>query len=155
MIQDQRHILINAPIEKVFSIIETMPNKFPVYRVLETKPFVFLRLLLVDGYRSAIKISKTKKPIDKIVLNTGDSFGPFTLTEVESPYKYLFTLKSFFFDCQTGYTLSANKTQTRLNFDLIADNPSNIEKLYWIFVKPIHGLLAQKVLKEIREKAEC
>ncbi len=154
MIQDQRQIIINAPPEKVFALIETMPNKFPVYKILETKPIFFLRALLVDGLRSATKTIEIEKPNDIAVLHVGDSMGPFELTEVEKPVKYWFTLKSFFFNCQTGYTLSTNETRTILNFILVADNPRPMEKLYWFFVKPIHILLAYKVLKVIRDRVE-
>jgi hypothetical protein len=49
MIQDKRNIQIKSSPEIVFDLIETMPNKFPIYKILETKPSVFLRLLLVDG----------------------------------------------------------------------------------------------------------
>ncbi len=154
MIQDQRQIIIDAPQEKVFALIETMPNKFPAYKVLETKPIFFLRALFVDGIRSAIKTIKIEKPNDTLILHAGDSMGPFELTEIEKPFKYWFTLKSFFFNCQTGYTLSSNETKTILNFDLAADNPRPVEKLYWFFVKPFHLLLAKKVLRVIRDKVE-
>ncbi len=154
MIQDQRHIIINAPPEKVFALIETMPNKFPVYKLLETKAIFFLRALLVDGLRSASKTTKIEKPNGIVVLQVGDSIGPFELTEVEKPFKYWFTLKSFFFNCRTGYTLSTNETNTTLNFDIVADNPRPVEKLYWFFVKPIHLLMAKKVLKVIKDKVE-
>ena len=82
MIKDQRQVVINAPPEKVFALIETMPNKFPVYKILETKPIFFLRALFVDGLRSAIKTIKIEKPNDIVVLHVGDSMGPFELTEV-------------------------------------------------------------------------
>ncbi len=154
MIRDKKQIDIDALPEKVFDLIETMPNKFPVYKILETKPFFFLRLLLVDGLRSAIEAMSIEKPNDSLVLSVGDSMGPFQLTELEKPLKYWFTLKSFFFNCQTGYSLSINGNMTTLSFDLIADDPKIMEKVWWFFVKPIHGLLANKVLKVIKVKAE-
>jgi len=154
LIRDHRQITINAPPEKVFDLIETMPNKFPVYRILETKPFFFLRVLLVDGLRSAVKAAGFEKPMDIQVLHVGDSMGPFELTEVEKPSKYWFTLNSFFFNCRTGYTLNADEAGTKLNFILVADNPGSAEKLYWLLIKPVHILLARKVLKVIRKKVE-
>lgn len=96
MIKDRRQITINAPPEKVFDLIETMPNKFPVYYILETTPVLFLRVLLVDGLRPAFDAVKMDKPKDKLVLRLGDSMGPFKLTEVKKPFKYEFTLSSFF-----------------------------------------------------------
>ena len=154
MIQDEKHIEIDAPPEKIFGFIETMPNKFPVYKILETKPFFFLRLLFVDGFRAAVEVMRIEKAKNTFVLNLGDSMGPFQLTELEKPLKYGFTLRSFFFNCQTGYSLSSNGKMTTLYFDLIAQDPRFTEKVWWFFVKPIHGLLAKKVLKVIKGKVE-
>ena len=154
MIQYKKQINIDALPEKVFELIETMPNKFPVYNILETKPFFFLRLILVDGLRAAIEAMSIEKPNDSLVLHVGDSMGPFQLTEIEKPLKYWFTLRSFFFNCRTGYSLSSNGNMTTLSFDLIADDPKIKGKVWWLFVKPIHGLLANKVLKVIKAKVE-
>jgi hypothetical protein len=154
MIRDQKQIIINASPEKVFDLIETMPNKFPVYGMLETKPFLFLRILFVDGFRAAINVLSIEKPSEMLLLNVGDSMGPFKLTELKKPVKYWFTLRSFFFNCRTGYSLSRNGNMTTLSFDLIADDPKIVAKIWWIFVKPIHKLLASKVLKVIKEKVE-
>jgi hypothetical protein len=131
-----------------------MPNKFPVFKILETKPFLFLKMLLVDGLRTAIKTVQVKIPNDIAILQVGDSMGPFKLTEVEKPFNYLFTLNSFFFNCRTGYILSPAETKTILNFVLFSDDTRLREKLYWFFVRPIHRLLAQKALKVIRDKVE-
>ncbi|MDX2440934.1 MAG: hypothetical protein QNK40_10340 [Desulfobacterales bacterium] len=84
MIQDQKQIDINSPPEKIFGLIESMPNKFPVYKILETKPFFFLRLLFVDGLRAAVEVLSIEKSNDLLVLNVGDSMGPFQLTELKS-----------------------------------------------------------------------
>ena len=154
MIQDQKKIDINSPPEKIFGFIETMPNKFPVYKILEAKPFFFVRLLFVDGLRAAIEAMNIENPNDALVLNVGDSMGPFQLTELEKPLKYWFTLKSFFFNCRTGYSLSSKGNITTLYFDLIAEDPGLTEKVWWFFVKPIHGLLANKVLKVIKGNVE-
>ena len=154
MIQDQTDIVIDASPEKIFGLIETMPNKFPVYRILETKPILFLRMLLVDGFRAAIDATSVNNSNDTLVLKIGDSLGPFKLTEFEKPLRYWFTLDSFFFNCRTGYSLNSNGKTTILNFDIVAENPRLIERLWWFFVKPIHGVLANKVLRVIKKRAE-
>ena len=64
MIQDQKQINIDALPEKVFGLIETMPNKFPVYKILESKPFFFMRIIFVDGLRAAIKAVSVERPND-------------------------------------------------------------------------------------------
>ncbi len=154
MIRHKRETQIKSSPDVIFALIETMPNKFPVYKILETKPFLFLRLLLVDGFHAAIEAAGVKRPEDILILNVGDSMGPFTLTESEKPLKYWFTLTSFFFKCQTGYSLSSNGNTTTLNFDLIAENPSFMEKVWWLFIKPLHGLFANKVLRVIKKRVE-
>ena len=154
MIQDQRHIIIDAPIERVFNIIETMPNKFPVYKILETSPIFFIRLLLVDGIHHAINAINIERPNDMLLLHVGDSMGPFKLMEVNRPFKYMFTLKSFFFNCRTGYVLSGNEEETTLSFVLLADDPSLTERLYWFLIKPVHYFLANKVLRGIKDRVE-
>jgi hypothetical protein len=154
MIRDKREITIDVSPETVFDMIETMPSKFPVYRILETKPFLFIRLLFVDGIRSAIEAITVEKPQDKLILKVGDSMGPFTLSESEKPNVYLFTLSSLFFQCKTGYSLRSNGSRTVLSFDLISERPSFWEKIYWFFIKPIHSLLANKVLRVIKRRIE-
>jgi hypothetical protein len=154
MIRDHKQINISASPEKVFSLIETMPNKFPVYEILETKLFIFLRILLVDGLQAAKKAVGIDRSNDVLVLDVGDSMGPFKLTERKRPLKYLFTLRSFFFDCRTGYSLSRKGDFTTLSFDLIADDPKLMAKAWWIIVKPIHRMLANKVLKVIKAEVE-
>jgi hypothetical protein len=154
MIQDKRNIQIKSSPEIVFDLIETMPNKFPIYKILETKPFVFLRLLLVDGLRSAIGAMHINKPDDILILNVGDSIGSFTLTESEKPFKYWFTVRSFFVNCRTGYTLTSINSETILNFDLIFEDPSFLEKLYCFFTIPFHVIFANKVLGVIKERVE-
>ncbi len=154
MIQDKRQIQIKSSPEIIFSLIQTMPNKFPIYKILETKPFFFLRALFVDGLGAAIKAVGMEKPDDIMILNVDDSMGPFTLTESEQPVKYWFTLRSLFFNCRTGYSLSAHNSMTILNFDLIAEKPNTMEKVWWFFIKPFHGIFANKVLRVIKERVE-
>ena len=153
-IDDLKQIHIQASPEDVFAVIETMPNKFPVYKVLETKPFFFFRILLVDGLHEAIRAVSFKKPMDQLILEAGDALGPFTLLETTKPHTYMFELNSLFFRCRTGYLLSTNTETTLAQFVLKADNPGFMEKLYWFFIKPVHRILAGKVLKVIKAKAE-
>ena len=154
MIQDRRQIKIKASPKCIFDLIETMPNKFPIYKVLETKPFFFLRILIVYGLRKAIAAASVKKPCDVLKLNVGDSIGPFTLIESEKPTKYWFTLRSLFFNCKTGYYLEKDNDMTTMYFDLISENPSFKEKTWWFFVKPFHVVFARKVLIVIKRKVE-
>ena len=160
MLHDQRTIEINTPPEKVFKHIETMPNKFPIYKILETRPFVFLRIALVDGLRTAVSIVFNKnfhkiiKGINAEVLKPGDSMGPFKLSEVIQSEKYFFILKSFFFNCQTGYILTEAENGTRLNFDTVAADPDFKERIYWFLIKPFHIIFANKVLKNIKKQVE-
>ena len=154
MIQDKRQIQIKAPSPVIFDLIDRMPNKFPVYKFLEAKPLFFMRIFLVDGPRSAWDAAKFKRPNDVLKLNVGDTMGPFTLTEFDRPMKYWFTLKSLFFNCQTGYSLLTNEGGTVLSFDLIAENPTFKEKIWWFLFKPFHGLFANKVLHVIKEKID-
>ncbi len=155
MIEDHKQIVINALPDRVFDLIVTMPNKFPVYKILETRPFFFIRVLLVDGWRSAVEAVRFERPAESLVLQVGDSMGPFRLTEMEKPLYYRFILRSFFFNCRTGYSLSRCGNMTTLCFDLVVEDPGIFERIWWFFVKPVHGLLAGKVLKVIKAKAEA
>lgn len=154
VIQDNRTITIQATPEAVFDHIEKMPNKFPVYKILETKPFLFLRLLFVDGFRSAMAAVRFEKADEEVILNIGDSYGPFILTRVEKPLTYRFALHSLFFNCRTGYSIQANSGETALHFDLVSERPSAMEKICWFFIKPFHIVFANKVLRNIRAAVE-
>jgi hypothetical protein len=154
MIQDKRQIQINSGPERVFDVIEKMPNKFPIYKILEKKPFFFLRILLVDGLRTALGAIGMLQAQDELILKVGDSMGPFTLAESQKPFKYWFALKSFFFDCQTGYSLSSDGSITTLYFELIAENPKRKEKVWWFLFKPLHVIFAKKVLQVIKAMVE-
>jgi hypothetical protein len=46
------------------------------------------------------------------------------------------------------------ENRTKLKFFLVTENPSLSEKIYWILVKPVHLILARKVLKVIKTKVE-
>lgn len=128
-----------------------MPNKFPVFKILETKPFIYLRVLFVDGFRAAIEAVSIEQSNDELILNVGDKMGPFILTEKKKPIKYSFTLKSFFFNCQTGYSLSTDGSETTLYFELIAENPRFMGKVWWLIFKPFHWIFANKVLSVIKK----
>ena len=141
MIQDKREIQIKSSPVIIFDLIETMP-------------LFFLRVFFVDGLHTAIKAVGVDQYDDVLILKVGDSMGPFTLTESERPFRYWFTLKSFFFNCRTGYSLSTNGSETILNFDLISENPSFMEKVYWFLIKPFHGIFSNKVLLVIKERVE-
>jgi len=161
MICNYRTIKINNTQLKVFKLIESMPNKFPTFEILDNRILLFFRLAFVNGLRPALKIVfdkdlwieiKKEKPL---ILNKGESLGPFTLTLVEKPTVYMFKLDSFFFNCKTGYSMEPDKEGMLLSFDLTAENPSVVEKIWWFFVKPIHFILADKVLKRIKKEVEA
>ena len=154
MIHDQRTIEIKASPERVFKQLEI--NPFPTFRILDTKPFFFLRITLVDGIRTGIRMASDKRLRQKMIepLAVGSSIGPFTLTEKERPSRYYMTLTSLFFNCKTGYSLRSTAHGSTLSFDIIAENPKFGERIWWFFIKPIHVLLAHNALRTIRKKAE-
>jgi hypothetical protein len=152
MIKDRRKIRIDSSPEIIFDVIDKMPNKFPVYKILETKPFLFLRIFLVDGFKAAMASAKIEKPEETLILNVGDTIGPFTLKTKNKPLTYWFSLESFFFNCQTGYSLSYNGSESTLCFDLIAENPNVKERIWWLLFKPFHSIFANKALRVIKSK---
>ena len=154
MIYDQRKIEIKASPGRVFKQLEI--NPFPTFRILDTKPFFFLRITLIDGIRTGIRVASDKSVRQKMIgpLEVGSSMGPFTLTEIKRPSRYYLTLKSLFFNCKTGYSLRSTANGSMLSFDIIAKNPKFGERIWWFFIKPIHMLLAHNTLRTIRKKAE-
>ena len=154
MINYQRTIEIKASPDYVFKQIEIQP--FPTFRILDTKPFFFLRIALIDGIRTGIRLAFDKSLHQKMMgpVKLGSSMGPFTLTEIERPSRYYLTLKSFFFNCKTGYSLRSTANGTMLSFDIVAEAPNFRERIWWFFIEPIHSLLAYKVLKTIQKEAE-
>lgn len=77
----------------------------------------------------------------------------FTLVEKMTnkfPEYKILDIKSFFFHCQTGYIFNSHESKTKLNLDLIVDNPTRAEKVWQFFIKPIHSFMSRKVLKEIK-----
>lgn len=114
MIEDRQQIEIRASAQDIFDLIDRMPDKFPIYRFLESKPFFFIRILLMDGLYSAREAMKIDRTVQELKLSLGDKMGPFTLTKFERPREYWFTLKSYFFSCQAGYSLSSSINGTEL-----------------------------------------
>lgn len=154
MIKNNKKIQINASSNVIFDLIDRMPDKFPVFKFLESKPFFFVRVLLFDGFHSAWEATKIKGLNEILELNVGDTMGPFTLIQSNRPNRYWFSLDSLFFRCQTGYVLSPNENGTELGLNLIAENPAFKEKIWWFLFKYFHGLLANKALRVIKKKAE-
>lgn len=154
MLNDQRTIEIKATPEQVFQQIET--NPFPTFRILNTKPFFFLRIALIDGIRTGIRLAFDKNLNREIrgPVQLGSSLGPFTLTEIERPNRFYFTLKSLFFNCLAGFSFHSTANGTRLTLEIIAEHPTFREKIWWLLIKPIHIFLAYKVLKTIRKEVE-
>ena len=152
---DSRKIFIEASPEQVFDEIDNMPNKFPVFRIMDTTLMFFLRVSLVDGYKSAkTAVKEKRKAVGNVRLKPGDIMGPFTLSEVERPVKYFFEINSKFFRGKTGYILCSENNGTKLSLDTIAENPHFAEMIWWLLVKPVHIIFSNKVLRVIRERVE-
>lgn len=149
---DTRNVILNATPEEAFTYIEKMPSKFPTFRLFETRPFLFLRVSLVDGIKTGIKVACNKKYRNEMMgpISLGSSFGPFTLTEIDKPNRYYFTINSYFFKGETGYIISQVENNTVLNFNTETENPKIIQKIWWYIVKPIHIILANLVLRNIK-----
>ncbi len=154
MIEDRLHIHIDGTPAEIFDYIDMMPNKFPVYKLMETKPFLFIRMMLTDGFAAARKVMKVDFTADELKMDEGDLFGPFTLTERTRPQTYIFQLQSLFFNCRTGYDIIQQNDHTELRFDLTAATPSTKEKIWWFMAKPVHRLFGNKVLLTIKENVE-
>lgn len=161
MLYDSRSIEILAPPESVFGHIATRPNKFPTFKWLDTTPFLFVRIALVDGIGSALrtlsdpafrdrKLDEAKKPLE-----VGSTMGPFKLTEVIENERYYFELNSLFIRCRTGYVLSRTNRGTRLVMEIVADDLLLREKLYWYLIKPFHIVLGNQVLKVLKSEVEA
>mgnify|MGYP003564882827 CR=1 FL=1 len=82
MIKDKRIIKINATPIEVFNFLEMTPNKFPIFKIFETRPFLFIRISCLDGIRTGLKVAldntiqsemskKERKP-----LKIGSKLGP-------------------------------------------------------------------------------
>ncbi len=160
MIESSHSIWIDASAEEVYGHIESMPNKFPVFRALERWPLLAVRIFLIGGFKRGIKIlfsksyyrmaiSNMKKP-----LAIGGSFGPFVLTEAEVGRKYFFSLRTVLFNLNAGYLMDSEGRGSRLSLALTSDNPNMAQRFYWLFVRPMHNILAKKTLSVIRKDVE-
>ncbi|MFH1845091.1 MAG: hypothetical protein ABIF77_18030 [bacterium] len=152
-IQDRRSTEIEASPEQVFAQIEIDP--FPTFAILDTAPFLFLRLALLDGIGTARRTLATRSGSrdELLPLELGATMGPFTVTEKRRPQTFYFTLRSLFFKCRTGFSLRTTPCGTLLSFDTIAETPTRRERIWWFIVKPAHVLLARRVLGNIRRRA--
>ncbi|MBN2079959.1 MAG: hypothetical protein JW838_13415 [Spirochaetes bacterium] len=157
---DERSIYVEKDAEAVFEHIETMPSKFPTFAVLETRPFLFVRLALVDGIRSAWKVITNRDFISELHgkvmkrLEIGSSMGPFTLSVVERPDRYYFEIDSFFFSGETGYRVVPAEGGCRVWFDCRSDGKRRIDRAWWRIIRPIHIFLAKKVLRALKRDVE-
>lgn len=160
-ITDDQTIVIRATPEQVYEYIETMPNKFPTFRLFDTRPFMFVRIALVDGVESALKVirddsyrrDRMKNKAKPLLV--GSAFGPFTLIEAKKPEKYYFSMNSLFFEGETGYKIYPREKSAVLHFDLSTDT-TKVYQIVWIrAIMPFHFLLARLVLRNIKAGAEA
>ncbi len=149
MITDKLNIELKHTADEVYNYIDDVYNKFPLHPILDSKPILFFRLLVIDGYEAAKEtITNDFKGSGK--LNLGDAMGPFTATSLIKPDKYLFTMKSKIFTLETGYEIKKIEGGSLLSFCLYADSTSFKQKVTWLFLKPVHRLFAAQVLKNIK-----
>ncbi len=159
-ITHDRTIEIRATPEQVYEYIETMPDKFPTFRLFDTKPLLFLRIAMVDGMKSALKVIRddshwqvrTMKEAEPLTI--GSTFGPFTIIEAKKPEKYYFSLNSFFFKGVTGYTIVPGVQGAILHFDLRTDTAKAFQIVWIHAVMPVHHILARIVLGNIKAGVE-
>lgn len=160
-ITHDRTIEIRATPEQVYEYIETMPDKFPTFRLFDTRPLLFLRIALVDGTQSALKVirdesyrrDRLKKETEPLLI--GSTFGPFTFIEAKKPEKYYFSLNSFFFEGETGYKIFPGARGAILHFDLSTDT-AKVFQIAWIrAIMPVHCILAGIVLRNIKKGVEA
>ncbi|MBE0446646.1 MAG: hypothetical protein IBX64_00780 [Actinobacteria bacterium] len=160
MIRESHNIFIRAAPMDVYRHLEERPGKFPIFRMLESWPFLALRVFLIGHFKSGLKmlISRrffhTARENMKRPLAIGDSFGPFTLSEAKEGEKYFFTLKTKLFDLEAGYIIKQADNGTVLSLDLISPRPALIQRAYWILTKPVHYIFARKTLAVIKYEAE-
>lgn len=159
-LHDERSIYIEKDAEAVFDHIETMPSKFPTFAVFETRPFLFIRLALVDGIRSAWKVIANREFIGDLQgkvpkrLEAGSSMGPFTLSKIERPGIYYFDIDSFFFRGETGYRVLPEEGGCRVWFDCRSDGLRRIDRAWWRIIRPVHVFMAKKVLRSLKRDVE-
>lgn len=160
MIEASHSIWIDATAEEVYGHIESMPNKFPVFKALEKWPLLGVRIFLIGGFKRGIKIMFSKSYYEmakgnmKKPLAVGGSFGPFVLTEAERERKYFFSLRTLLFNMSAGYLMGPEGSGARLSLALASDNPSLVQRTYWPLVRPMHYILAKKTLSVIKRDVE-
>lgn len=160
MIEASHSIWIDATAEEVYGHIESMPNKFPVFKALEKWPLLGVRIFLIGGFKRGIKIMFFKsyyemaKDSMKQPLAVGGSFGPFVLTEAVRGRKYYFLLRTMLFNLKAGYLMDPEGSGSRLSLALASGNPSLVQRIYWPFVRPMHFILAKKTLSVIKRDVE-
>ncbi len=99
-ITGRRTIEICARKEQVFDYIDAMPMKFPTLKVLDTRPFLLLRISLVGahgaGFRAAFDKGYRNRITEKGSAHSGPgtSFGPFMLAEIARPNRIVFAIDS-------------------------------------------------------------
>lgn len=154
MIKDHHKIKIHASPDVIFSHIETYP--FPTFKFFETRPFLFFRATLVAGLKSGIRSVLSGNLFEYMnePLEPGATVGPFIVTEVEKGKKLYFSLNSFFSNCITGFTITEIENGSLLSFDLFSHNLKLREKVWWLIFKPVHGILARRVLRVHKRASE-
>lgn len=160
MIECSHSIKVNAGVQQLYEHIEKMPNKFPVFRVLERWPFLAMRVFFIGDFWSGVRmlcspnhVRYARKRMAR-PLAPGDSYGPFRLVETVEGEKYFFSLDTSFFRLDAGYVLEPAAGGAVLRLDLVSANPNQLQRMYWSIVRPAHNLLARKTLRIIKEDVE-
>jgi hypothetical protein len=159
-IYDRRQIYIFAGNEEVYEYIDSMPQKFLTAKFLDTKLILSIRIALTNGLKTGARVLTEKGFYENITNNgikhseTGASLGLFTLIEADAGKKYFFSVNSPFFKGTTGYILLQSGDRTLLCFDTISESPTAKEIIWWYLVKPFHIILANLVLKNIKNGIE-
>jgi hypothetical protein len=138
----------NSPIE-VYDYIDNVYNKFPLHPFFDSKPIFFVRLLILDGYKSAKKMMSNNVGVSG-KLSIGDAMGPFKVLSLNKPDKYFFALQSMIFTCETGYEIESLNEGSLLSFSLYAESRNLKQKIVWLLLKPFHSLFASQVLNNIK-----
>lgn len=158
-----RHsVTIEAAPITVYQHIADKEVKFPVYSFLDSRLFLAFRLIAIGepkaGFRLLLRGRAYKSNGLRGKLNVGDFYGPFQLMEASEAEKYLFRLKTKLglFDLKAGYLLDQyGADTTTLSLIILSESANFLQRWYWRLVKPVHGLLARKVLNSIKKEVEA
>jgi len=160
MLEDSQQIEIQAKADRIYSYLEEQSTKFPL-GFLDYRPFFVMRLILIGEPARAMRVLFKGKSFgnsegEKLRLAVGDNYGPFCLIEAVPGQKYFFRLRTSvkLFDLETGYLMFPGEKNTLLRFDLLAHDPSLIQRAYWKIVKPFHQVLTRRVLRIIKKRME-